>query len=654
MKYFWFLLVLLSSQGFAQFSQQDSALILENFLRKKESPIIREYILSNSSNKRVAGLLSAANTGSQSYYSSILQLPLGFNPEFQAFALGSGGPSKQASEHLLLMVKKLSPLRIYAPERFIELYVALGAVSDSSIVDSIENNIKVINPIGLSYLYLKLRSRGITHSKIPELINRELSSENYKRVTPALVYLSRVPGPTATAKIVESLIGKELKSDTPNQQLLQIGCGALRRASYILEDSEFYNALIAKGNFATVVSTIRLLGIREVNSPDDLAVWLSLINHTNNNIAVEAAQTLISAPVKPEFRSTVITELKFINKFHPALAQPLFTFIAWGTSLDQKREIFRQYQPAMSPIGVLNSIITFPELSDTVIPFLHQRFIAGSPAERLVALSGLETLMKKSTYEKEALNHFVDLLELDFPPTASILVEATKDSLFPIYRETLNEAFHRYLEQFGNNANHSESIVAVVKQLQTDSSFNLNHFKSIIGENPIPSVRELVGMSGDFEQQRMELFTRLWQNAFVADTAVIKLERGEIVLELNNAFAPLSSANFVSLANQKYFDGVPFHRVVPGFVVQAGDKTETGWGGPGYEIVSEFSFLPYYEGVLGMASSGKDTEGSQWFITTGYYPHLERTYTVFGKVIAGMELLPLIMQEERILSLHVH
>ena len=654
MKYFLLLLVLLSSYGFAQFSQQDSALIFENFLRKKDSPIIREYILSNSSEKRVAGLLAAANTGSQSYYSSIMQLPIGFNPEFQAFALGNGGPSKTASEHLLLMVKKLSPLRIYAPERFVELYVALGTVSDSSIVDSIENYINVINPIGLSYLYLKLRSRGITHSKIPELINRELSSENYNRVIPALVYLSRVPGATATANIVESLIAKELKSDTPNQQLLQIGCSALRRASYTVEDSEFYKSLIAKGNFATVVSATRLLGIREVNSNDDLAVWISLINYANINVGVEAAQTLISTPVKPEFRSRVITELKSINKFHPALAQPLFTFITWGSSLDEKRELFKQYQPNMSSIGVLNSIITYPELSDSVIPFLHQRFVTGSPAERLITLSGLEALMKKSSYENEALSHFVDLLELDFPPTASMLVDATKDSLFPKYRETLNEAFHRYLEQFGNNANHSESIVAVVKQLQTDSSFNLNHFKSIICENPIPSVRELVGLGGDFEKQRFELFSRLWANAFVADTAVIKLERGEIVLELNNEFAPLSSANFVLLAHQKYFDGVPFHRVVSGFVVQAGDKTETGWGGPGYEIVSEFSFLPYNEGVLGMASSGKDTEGSQWFITTGYYPHLERAYTVFGKVIAGMELLPLIMQEERILSLHVH
>ena len=120
-------------------------------------------------------------------------------------------------------------------------------------------------------------------------------------------------------------------------------------------------------------------------------------------------------------------------------------------------------------------------------------------------------------------------------------------------------------------------------------------------------------------------------------SARVFTSQGEIRIELSPEAAPLTVWNFASLAENHYFDGLVFHRVVPGFVIQTGDPRGDGWGGPGYEIPDEMSARPYTAGTVGMALSGPDTGGSQWFITLGPHPHLEGGYTVFGQVSYGMD-----------------
>jgi peptidyl-prolyl cis-trans isomerase B (cyclophilin B) len=110
----------------------------------------------------------------------------------------------------------------------------------------------------------------------------------------------------------------------------------------------------------------------------------------------------------------------------------------------------------------------------------------------------------------------------------------------------------------------------------------------------------------------------------------------------------LKVATFVKLARASYFDGVPIHRVVPNFVLQDGDPTGTGNGGPGYEIRDELTPLIYERGTVGMALSGPDTGGSQWFVTHSPQPHLNGLYTVFGRVVAGQEIVEGIEQGDLI------
>jgi len=123
--------------------------------------------------------------------------------------------------------------------------------------------------------------------------------------------------------------------------------------------------------------------------------------------------------------------------------------------------------------------------------------------------------------------------------------------------------------------------------------------------------------------------------------ATIQMEAGDVVLELFPDIAPLTVNSFVFLAENGWFDGVPFHRVLPGFMAQAGDPSGTGMGGPGYafknETTPDLSFDR--EGLIAMANSGPDTNGSQFFITYGPAQNLNGGYTIFGEVISGMDIV---------------
>lgn len=123
--------------------------------------------------------------------------------------------------------------------------------------------------------------------------------------------------------------------------------------------------------------------------------------------------------------------------------------------------------------------------------------------------------------------------------------------------------------------------------------------------------------------------------------ATIQTEKGDIVIELFPEQAPLAVNNFVFLARDGWYDGVTFHRVLPGFVAQAGDPSGTGFGGPGYAFGNEVSPDLKFDqaGVVGMANAGPDSNGSQFFITLDAAPNLDGGYTIFGRVIEGLEVI---------------
>jgi len=143
-------------------------------------------------------------------------------------------------------------------------------------------------------------------------------------------------------------------------------------------------------------------------------------------------------------------------------------------------------------------------------------------------------------------------------------------------------------------------------------------------------------------------------NPTVSTQVYLETDRGLIQIELAVIDAPLTVENFITLARRGYFNGLSVHRVVANFVIQDGDPRGDGEGGPGFTIRDEFNERPYLRGTVGMAlDPWPDTGGSQWFITHSPQPHLDARYTVFGRVIAGMEFVDRIQQGDVIRQVHV-
>jgi cyclophilin family peptidyl-prolyl cis-trans isomerase len=131
-------------------------------------------------------------------------------------------------------------------------------------------------------------------------------------------------------------------------------------------------------------------------------------------------------------------------------------------------------------------------------------------------------------------------------------------------------------------------------------------------------------------------------------SATLHTSEGSIELELYPDDAPKTVENFRKLSRDGFYDGVIFHRVIPDFMIQGGDPTGTGTGGPGYEFEDEFNDHRVERGALSMANAGPDTNGSQFFIVTAEAtPWLDGKHTVFGRVTSGMDVVDRISQAER-------
>ena len=137
--------------------------------------------------------------------------------------------------------------------------------------------------------------------------------------------------------------------------------------------------------------------------------------------------------------------------------------------------------------------------------------------------------------------------------------------------------------------------------------------------------------------------------------ALLETSKGTIELELYPQQAPKTVNNFVFLAQQEYYDGVTFHRVISDFMIQGGDPTGSGRGGPGYKFEDELAgnTLTHETGVISMANAGPNTNGSQFFITRSPQPHLDGKHTVFGKVVEGQDVVDAIEQGDKMVRVTV-
>lgn len=347
----------------------------------------------------------------------------------------------------------------------------------------------------------------------------------------------------------------------------------------------------------------------------------------------------------------------------------LFSLFSATDNYDIKAEIIRSFQ-------FMDDALVYKEMRDSISADV-QRYnvlhpnkdgsMIGSEDLAKIYRAFVETLSALAPKLDEENKNNVRLMLTEFMSSRNtaivdVCITALLDSIFSKYsKETAQillfdfpemkapkdiDAMILYIQAMGNM-----KIAEAVELLKK----NLSSEYYDIAKESADALKKITGK--DFESQiKSQKYKTDFDWDFIANfedfkTATVNTTAGKIKILLLYKDTPFTSMNFVKLAMKHYFDNIIFHRVVPNFVIQGGDPQGTGYGGPGYSIRSEFTPVKFETGMVGMASSGKDTEGSQFFITHSPQYHLDGRYTIFGKVLEGMETVNKIQIGDKIESI---
>ncbi|MGA7836721.1 MAG: peptidylprolyl isomerase, partial [Ignavibacteriaceae bacterium] len=315
-------------------------------------------------------------------------------------------------------------------------------------------------------------------------------------------------------------------------------------------------------------------------------------------------------------------------------------------------DILKSYKDVVDPEFIYRAASANTE-SEFAFNYLSEKFDSFEGKAKNDVISAIINFKNFSTKLKYR-NIIFSSLDSNSPVLISMAIYGIDSTFIENHKSELEKSLSSVVPRYMNDPNFYESIQAIADlSMQLDNNFNLDILKKL-QHSEVYALRkyadEKLDVESDILNQDSKLFNELWSNSFKYKYAEVVTEKGKFRITFTPGFAPISTGNFCYLASKHFFDGIIFHRVVPAFVIQGGDPTGTGWGGPEYSIVSEFSPLHYSISAVGMASAGKDTEGSQWFVTTGDYPHLDGRYTIFGYATDGMNVVNKIDQNDKILS----
>jgi cyclophilin family peptidyl-prolyl cis-trans isomerase len=660
MKYFWILLFVSTITVSAQYTQNDKQLAATTFTRNFDKVTATEYLKSGNDEKVIAGLLSVSHSEDTNFIPIIISLPLNKFAREICFALGQLGPSSKSSSYLKKVFYQTGndPLiKYYA-------LITLGKTADSTFVHKLvveynkAQDKSEFNGISLAMYYFHSR-RQISPEQIRPVLENELYYSSSRQFEAAFCLYRTGPSQKEkgilTRVLRRILEGKVVSSVTEKPIPYLLAC--LRKLQFFPNDFNLIKKLEQADDFQTRIEVIRASAYYNYKTKEELDFFLSYLDDANKNLSREAASAIKNLHLSPELMDYLY--LKLSERIHQDTDMEKYT----------QGELFMSYL-SLFPEDFSNVFVKF--FTDKLSPEYVYKICSLYPG----SMEGLKILTKK--YYSEKLPERITILESvlyfnqTYPGVRNILLSALGseqpalisvasdgiDSSFIIaQKDTLTKLVLSQTENHVNDPRYVESLMS------------MENLSGKISPSLRQSVRQMLSISGIYSVQRLiaeqngksiraisknvDDFNIFWDNAFKYKQAEIETDKGSFTLAFFPGYAPVTVGSFCNLAKKNFFNGVTFHRVVPGFVIQGGDPTGTGWGGPGYEIISEFSPLDFNIGMVGMASAGKDTEGSQWFVTTGNYPHLDGKYTIFAEVLDGMEVVNRITKDTKILGVNL-
>ncbi len=653
-KYFFLVIIFFfNSIIYGQFTSKDTNLVRTIYHRTFDKDLISGYLSAGDKEKVTAGLLCLANSDDTSFVKDVIKLDYSKFGDQIAFTLGKLGPSKLSETYLLEKA---------ASNKSRVIYNSLGKIVDSlKLSEILSEKLSDKNklPNGISLLLVNSYLRGIKtdSSLVNKCLLSELNSGDDQRLFDALYALYRMEPPAIFKDPLTEILATKKSSET--YPIVEYTLGCLRKMSAVPADQKLFDKLIKNPDWKIRTEFIRTYVKYNFTTETNLFKFADLILDKNPNAAVQAAISVRQLKVDKSLKDTLLV---YLNELIPDsdLSNNVRgeVFISIINLLDENPEnFFEQYKDDILFRHQFEALTDNKFSTDFVFEYLQNEIPDLEESDLHFAAQTLMTLQdslrNKANYQM-AVNTF---LNSNYPHVMAVTALGLDTNYIAANSAILQQIVFEQVLRNLNDANFSEALFmlgALSKNIGEDFA---QQIFAMMKTSELNSVRKFANeqISGHAEitSRNDSLFDAIWEFAFAFKKVQVNTNRGSFTIKLNNGYAPITVGNFLKLASEGYFDNLIFHRVVPNFVIQTGDPTGTGWSGPGFEIISEFSSLPFKRNAVGMASAGKDTEGSQWFVMHNFYPHLDGNYTNFGEVISGIETVDLIQQGDFITDIEL-
>lgn len=500
------------------------------------------------------------------------------------------------------------------------------------------------------YALTNLGLRGFTSDYTVAYLAESLNSPDQATRVAAAYYFGRMPNTFSWMDVAPTVRAatSRLQSDDPALVYLTLGLGRLNNE----EDRPLLRSLLANSpDWRTRVNAARAL---TEPSFGNIPVLLHALDDPSHHVGISAAQALSRTPLSED----VINRLIEWQQTHPDNWHVWTQFLPVFVQSNRTDVILQAYRSLPADNGYARAAVV-SQLSHASDPRLVSLlFDAVADHDVRVAYAALEGLRTRRDYLENPtadpvyFSVFAEGIRRADVATVYAAAPALADSVMftlgagDVLRETYASM------QIPVDV---ESMTAIIRAhgVARDTA-SLNFLVDVALHAPHPVLRnaaaesldERFGDGIDFEATGHtappfpEFHERLFEELGPHPRMILETDRGIIELLLFPDWAPITTLTIARLARSRHYDGVPFHRIIPNFVVQGGDFARAdGFGGPDYFLPSEFTPLTYETGTLGMASAGPDTEGSQFFITHSPQPHLNGRYTIFGFVLSGQDVV---------------
>jgi|GEM_PF-1304974 cyclophilin family peptidyl-prolyl cis-trans isomerase len=643
-----------------QYSKADSSLVKTTFTREFNCGIIDKYLNSGNPREINAALLSIAQSEDTLWVPKIIKLNFSRYGKEICFTLGELGPCSRSSTFLLRIIneKKQKPLLIH--EALSEIGKTGGLDSFNQIAEYYTGS-KSKNIPGISLAMYAYFTRGIIskNEAVPVIVNEIIKhrfpcQENFEAVF--ALYSKSAPD-TLKFILIDELkrfLSYKNYSNSYASSTVPYLLGCLRKLSYFPEDNNLFNLLINSPEYTTKVEAAHSLIYYKFKNQQELDKYLHLLDDANLNVGRAAAASLKNINLNDALKNYLKTVLlNRLNNHETDLINKDELFISYLKLFPDSFENQRNKFEHLVTKGCFYDACDQFDSSKSALDFLLNNYREDTDNNKINILQSSLDFQTNFPGNARLEQMILGAIGSDFPPLISIAADGIDSVLIKKNLDTLKTIIPIQINKYMNNPDYQESIMSLAKlSKEIDNGFYNTVLNILINSNEYPLKKFIYKMLGRPPlnlRKDAKYFDNFWIYAFKFRKAEIVTNKGKFIIELLPQVAPVSAGNFAFLANKNFFTNGEFHRVVPGFVIQGGDPEKTGWGGPGYDIVSEFSSLNYEAGFVGMASAGKDTEGSQWFVTTGSYPHLNGRYSIFGKIIKGLKVINRVEQKDRIL-----